>query len=253
MQATHTALLPLPQLSLATNIFLALHNRALIPIGQLCDNGFSATFSKDHITLVKQYITITGERDTNNGLYYINLAPRAQPTVQNALSIHTAYAHSAYKIYTKSDLFRYLHCAAFRSVISTWTKAIDAGSYTTWPGLTLQLFRNHLPKALATAQGHLCQQQQNVRFTNITATPSIDNNTPEMTIPSVPLIEPWVWTKTVHRKWHDSIHPQRRLVPFRAPRTKPCRWPLFSQQPLAWYGKASQKATAAQWTHSHRV
>ena len=84
MQASHTALLPFPQISLAayrTNIFPALQNQALISIGKLCDDGFSATFSKDHLTLVKQDITITGERSTSNDLYYINLAPRSQTTV----------------------------------------------------------------------------------------------------------------------------------------------------------------------------
>ena len=114
--------------------------------------------------------------------------------------VHTTYAHSAYNISTKSDLVRYLHHAAFSPVLSTWTKAIDAGYHTTWTGLTLYLVHKHLPKALATAQGHLCQQQRNFRSTKITATPSIDNNTPEMTTPSVPLTEPHVLTKMAFLK-----------------------------------------------------
>ena len=96
---------------------------------------------------------------------------------------------------TKSDLVHYLHRAAFSPVISTWTKAINAVYYTTWPGLTSQLVRKHLPKALATSQGHLRQQQRNVQSTKTTATPSIDNNTPEMTTPSFPIKEPRVRTK----------------------------------------------------------
>ena len=78
MQAMHTALLPFPQLSLAArraNIFPALQNRSLISIGQLCDDGFFATFRKEHLTLVKQDITITGNRNTSNGIYHIDLAP----------------------------------------------------------------------------------------------------------------------------------------------------------------------------------
>ena len=161
MQATHNALLPPPQLSLAAhraNISPVLQNRAVISIGQLCNDGFSATFSKDHLTLVKQDITITGERNVRNGLYYIDLAPCSQPTARNALSLHTSYAQSAYKISTKSDLVRYLHQASSSPVISTWTAAIDAGYYTTWPGITSQLVQKYLPRALATAQGHLRQQ-----------------------------------------------------------------------------------------------
>ena len=77
IQATHTALLLFPQLSLAArraNIFPDFQNQALISIRQLCDDGLSATFSKNHLTLVKQYITITGKRDTRNVIYYIDLA-----------------------------------------------------------------------------------------------------------------------------------------------------------------------------------
>ena len=84
MQATHTALLLFPQLSLAArhaSISPALHNRALISIGKICENGFAATFSKDDLTLVKQNVIINDERDVSNGLYYINLVPRLQPTV----------------------------------------------------------------------------------------------------------------------------------------------------------------------------
>ena len=96
---------------------------------------------------------------------------------------------------TKADLVRYLHHAAFSPVISIWTKAIGAGYYTTWHCLISQLIHKHLPKILATAQGHLCQQRQNLRSTKITATPSIDNKTSEMTTTSVPPTEPRVRTE----------------------------------------------------------
>ena len=122
MQATHTILLPFPQISLAArnaNIFPALQNRALISIGQLYNNGFADNLSKDHLTLVKQNVTITGNRDDSNRLYYTDLTPCPKPTARNALSLPTSYAHSSYEMTTKSDLVRYLHCAAFSPVIST--------------------------------------------------------------------------------------------------------------------------------------
>ena len=197
MQGTHTTLLLFPQLSLVArraNIFPALHNRALIAIGQMCNNGFSSTFSKDHLTLVKQDITITGERNTINGLYYIDLTLCSQPIVQNTLTIYTACVHSTYEM-SKSDLVHYLHCADFSPVISTWTKAINAVYYTTWSSLTSQLVRKNLPKALATAQGHLRQHRRNIRSIKFTATHSIENNMPEMTMQSVPLKKTRVRTK----------------------------------------------------------
>ena len=91
--------------------------------------------------------------------------------------------------------------AAFIPVISTWNKGIDSAYYTTWPGLTLQLVRKHLPKALATAHEHLCQQRGNVWSTKITTTPSINNNRLEMTMLPVPITKPCVRTKMAFLKF----------------------------------------------------
>ena len=60
---------------------------------------------------------------------------------------------------TKADLVQYLYQCAFSPVVHTWTKAIDAGFFDTWPGLTSEMVRKHLPKSLATAKGHLKQDR----------------------------------------------------------------------------------------------
>ena len=52
---------------------------------------------------------------------------------------------------TKADLVQFLYHSAFISVVSTWTKAIDDGYFTTWPILTSKLLHKHLPKSLAIA------------------------------------------------------------------------------------------------------
>ena len=62
-------------------------------------------------------------------------------------------------------MVQYLHQCAFITVVHTWTKSIDAGYFSTWPGLTSKLVRKHLPKLIATAKGHLKQDQQNIRST----------------------------------------------------------------------------------------
>ena len=49
----------------------------------------------------------------------------------------------------------------------TWTKAINAGYFATWPGLTSELVRKHLPKLLATAKGHMKQYPKNIRSTKL--------------------------------------------------------------------------------------
>jgi hypothetical protein len=57
----------------------------------------------------------------------------------------------------------------FQPSHQTWMQAIDAGFFTTWPGLTFALVRKHLPKSVATKKGHLRQDQKNVQ-SNKTAT-----------------------------------------------------------------------------------
>ena len=68
---------------------------------------------------------------------------------------------------TKADLVQYLHRCAFIPVVNTWTKAINAGFFATWTGLTSDLVRKHLPKSLTTAKGHLKQDRQNIRSTKL--------------------------------------------------------------------------------------
>ena len=76
---------------------------------------------------------------------------------------------------TKADLVQYLHRCALSPVLHTWTKAIDAGYFATWPSLTSELVRKHLPKLLATAIGHLKQDRKNIHSTkpSITTAPLV--------------------------------------------------------------------------------
>jgi hypothetical protein len=74
-------------------------------------------------------------------------------------------AHSVYECSNKRDLVRFLHAAAFSPVPDTWIKAIRAGHFATWPGLTEELVRKHLPKKLVTVKGHLIQRRKNLRST----------------------------------------------------------------------------------------
>ena len=76
IQASHTALLPFPQLPIGacqSNVFPDLGNRNLISIGQICDHGLSAIFTSKGVSLTGPNTTLTGMRKTDNGLYYIDL------------------------------------------------------------------------------------------------------------------------------------------------------------------------------------
>jgi len=185
MRSTHTALLPFPALSLAarqSTVFPALGNRALLSIGQFCNDGFDVNFTSSDVRISKLDTLISRKRDSCDGLYYIDLAstnavrsrvprPIATPSLPT-LSIESA-SLNAYAMTTKRDLILYLHRAAFSPVVSTWTKGIDAGFFTTWPGLPSDLERKHLPKSLATAKGHLKQSPKKLRSTKVPPAPTI--------------------------------------------------------------------------------
>eukprot|EP00978_Attheya_sp_CCMP212_P016489 scaffold43259_cov66-Attheya_sp.AAC.2 len=62
---------------------------------------------------------------------------------------------------------QYLHAAAFSPVASTWKKAITKGYFRSWPGLTVENVRKHLPKSDATIKGHLDHTRKNIRSTQV--------------------------------------------------------------------------------------
>eukprot|EP00957_Ditylum_brightwellii_P049819 3777019-Ditylum_brightwellii.AAC.1 len=60
---------------------------------------------------------------------------------------------------------QFLHAAAGSPITSTWIDAISKGYYIMWPGLTADNVRKHLPKSIATSQGHLEQKRKNIAST----------------------------------------------------------------------------------------
>ena len=66
---------------------------------------------------------------------------------------------------TKEDLVTFFHGAMGSVVPSTWIKAIKNNQFSSWPGLTADLVKKHLPPSIATAEGHLRQEYQNLQST----------------------------------------------------------------------------------------
>ena len=79
-------------------------------------------------------------------------------------------ACSAYKQQAVPALIRYLHACAGYPTKETWIKAINAGYYLTWPGLTAARVRRFLPKTEETAIGHMQAQRGHVRSTKPSVT-----------------------------------------------------------------------------------
>ena len=131
-------------------------------------------------------VLLQGERDNRTGLWQLDLNP-ASPSKAPSPSTNTANstyeinfvnsANSVYELVKQGDIVKYLHQACGSPVKSTWLKAIEAGYFTTWPGLTTDLVKKHLPKSLASAKGHLRQERQGLRSTQKTTQPSSVNST----------------------------------------------------------------------------
>ena len=176
IRATHTALLDMPQLPLAArqaHIFPDLHNSALVSISQFCDNNFEARFTKLQVQILDGHrVILTGQRDPCTGLWHIPLQMSpTSPTPTPSTDTPSPSANNIHELRTKQNIVQYLHQAAGSPVPSTWIKAIDSGFFTTWPGLTSDLVKKHLPKSLATAKGHLRQERQGLRSTQPSPVP----------------------------------------------------------------------------------
>ena len=72
-------------------------------------------------------------------------------------------AENAYAMTSKELLIRYLHQFLFSQTKKTVVKAIENNQLTTWPGLTVDAVRKHLPDyAPATDKSHIKRQRKGV-------------------------------------------------------------------------------------------
>ncbi len=72
------------------------------------------------------------------------------------------------------ETIRYLHTSAGHPVKDTWTKAIKAGNFITWPGLSVKAVHKYFPESDKTKQGNMNKQRQNVQSTKIKIKPDKD-------------------------------------------------------------------------------
>ena len=101
-----------------------------------------------------------------NQLWRISLRPdvrpdlaKCPPTYENTTADSqekqaTLEAFSAYDLPSVEDLVIYFHAAAGFPVRDTWIKAIKAGNYESWPGLTYINATKYCPSADETIKGH---------------------------------------------------------------------------------------------------
>ena len=189
INSSHTANLQLhpalPVEASNAHIIPALSENSLISIGQLCDNGCTAFFTADKVTVnYNGDPIIEGPRNQVDKLWYIDLGQGAQDHQHTLDAIALAAPHYSCNAInpstTMADRIAYYHACCFSPVLSTWCKAIDEGRFTSWPELTSSLVKKYPPRSIAMVKGHLDQDRANQRSTK--PLPLSDNNAkPTMT------------------------------------------------------------------------
>ena len=122
-------------------------------------------------------VHLQGTRHLPNGMWTVDLANQ-QPhpltaSIRQQIFPTSSQANSVYELTKKKDIINFLHKAAFSPVPSTWIKAIDSGFFSTWPGLTSKLVRQHLDSSVATAKGHMRTSRKNLRSTKTVSIPTL--------------------------------------------------------------------------------
>jgi hypothetical protein len=171
IQSTHEATLPFPNLpkkALEAHVFPELNGHALLSIGTFCDTGCTALFTATAVVIEKDgKIVLTGQRQPP-GLW--KTEENMKCTMLKETNPWTA--NGAYTTQLRRNAIKFMHASVFSPTTATWTKAIDAGNFHSWPGLSSTAVRKLLPKSMATAMGHTDQQRKNVRSTKPLLKPS---------------------------------------------------------------------------------
>ena len=163
----------------------------------------SPTYTPIH---VPHLIPVDDDDDYNNTSHQPrNLSPIVPPTIQLPLvvssspphtrvprQLSTEYHRRAYDLPSTKNLIEYLHCTVGSPKKSTFLRAVKAGNYKSFPGLSVDNVTRYCPaNATATVLGHLTQTPKGLRSTRwATATAALltANATTNM-LPSDELLE----------------------------------------------------------------
>jgi hypothetical protein len=96
--------------------------------------------------------------------------PQIQNTTRSSTRVpptrSTEYHHRAYDLPSTKNLIEYLHCVVGSPKKSTFLKAVKAGNYKSFPGLSVENVARYCPtNATATVLGHLTQTPKGLRLT----------------------------------------------------------------------------------------
>ena len=147
----------------SADIFNDIITGSLISMGQLCDDGYVAIFTKFDLKILKHNRAIfTGFRDRTGGLWNtpLELNPSAQKSSRRYLpnQANVILRHDT----TKHKLSQYFHVSAFSPINSTFIAAINNSHLMSWPSLCAEVIYKHLTQSSFTVKVHIDQEQKNL-------------------------------------------------------------------------------------------
>ena len=146
-------------------------------IGNICDKYYKEIFTKNSVSIYdsNDQPFLKGWRETSKAkLWRILLRPDLRPDLAKCPPSNedtkayseekqaTLETFSAYGFPYVEALFIYFHAATGYPVRDTCLKAIKAGNYDSWPGLTYISATKYCPSADKTIKGHIVQTLQGV-------------------------------------------------------------------------------------------
>jgi hypothetical protein len=175
----------LPATAKVARVFEGITSANLLSTGQLCDAGCTAIYTAKDVKFFKGNASgeciMEGKRNPTNGLWdvKVDLVPTSTNKQQNVNGIiqnkttKTDLVNGIIrKKTTKTDLVKYHHISLGSPTSVALLNGIKKGFLTTFPGLTEELVKKHLPKSIDTAKGHLQQQRQGLQSTKIKNPPA---------------------------------------------------------------------------------
>jgi hypothetical protein len=136
--------------------------KSLLSVDKMAENGYTTIFHEGNegVTIhTSGTLTITtseppvlrGSKPTGSNLWTV-LTDGNKPKREEA--------NNVYDLLLTKETIRYLQASAGHPVKDTWTKAIKAGNFTTWPGLSVKAVHKYFPESDETKQGHMNKQRQ---------------------------------------------------------------------------------------------
>ena len=183
LKATGTTHLPFDQLAVKARKATILPGltKSLISVNKMAKNGYTTIFRPrdEGVTFHKEgtLTIITSEPPVLQGCKKKGETLWTVPIPQTTRKKREEISN-VYNLPSISQMIKYHHAAVGYPVKDTWIKAINAGNYTTWPGLTSAAVQKHFPESDETQKGHMKKQRQGVRSTKVLqSTPEYKNRT----------------------------------------------------------------------------